>query len=296
VLILDTGRLARATRNVGPSLVVVATASAVSLLVLYLWRTTPSTTTSHDPGASGHAGHAMSSHDPGGSGHAGHAIETATAIRPVVFMVGWMLMTAAMMLPSAMPLLASLDRIARSQSSRRTLPLLAALAYLAVWGAVGAAALAVNALADAHLLSRASSEVVSLLGGGALVLAGVYGLSPLAGACLRACRRPFGFLARHWRGGSRPDLQAARIGAAYGVSCVGCCVPMVAMMFIVGMSNIAIVIAMGVVMVLMKSSVVGIRVAQLLSLALVVAGVAVALGWLDVAPHEHGWLDVAPHH
>ena len=126
-----------------------------------------------------------------------------------------------------------------------------------------------------------------MLGGGALVLAGVYGLSPLAGACLRACRRPFGFLARHWRGGSRPGLQAARIGAAYGVSCVGCCVPMVGMMFIVGMSNIAIVIAMGVVMVLMKSSVVGIRVAQLLSLALVVAGVAVALGWLDVAPHQH---------
>jgi hypothetical protein len=61
---------------------------------------------------------------------------------------------------------------------------------------------------------------------------------------------------------------------------------MVGMMLIVGMSNIAIVIAMGVVMVLMKSSVVGIRVAQLLSLALVVAGVAVALGWLDVAPHH----------
>jgi predicted metal-binding membrane protein len=292
VLTLDTGRLSRATRNVGPSLVVVATASAVSLVVLYLWRTTPSRTSSHYPGASGHAAHAI---ETGASGHAAHAIETATAIRPVVFMVGWMLMTAAMMLPSAMPLLASLDRIARSQSSRRTLPLLAALAYLAVWGVVGAAALAVTALADAHLLSRASSEVVALLAGGALVLAGVYGLSPLAGACLRACRRPFGFLARHWRGGSRTDLQAARIGAAYGVSCVGCCIPMVAMMFIVGMSNIAIVIAMGVVMVLMKSSIVGIRVAQLLSLALVVAGVAVALGWLDVAPHQHGWLDVAPH-
>ena len=148
-------------------------------------------------------------------------------------------------------------------------------------------ALAVNALADAHLLSRVSSEVVSRVGGGALVLAGVYGLSPLAGACLRACRRPFGFLARHWRGGSRPGLQAVRIGADYGVSCVGCCVPMVAMMFVVGMSNIAIVVAMGVVMVLMKSSVVGRRVAQLLSVALVVSGVAVALGWLDLVSHQH---------
>ena len=48
-----------------------------------------------------------------------------------------------------------------------------------------------------------------------------------------------------------------------------------------------LVIAMGVVMVLMKSSVVGIRVARLLSLALVVAGVLVALGLLGVAPHQH---------
>jgi predicted metal-binding membrane protein len=268
VLTVDTGRLSRATRDVGPSLVVVATASAVSLLVLYLWHTTPP-------------------HHPGASGHGVYADDTAAAVRPAVFMVGWMLMTAAMMLPSAMPLLASLDRIARSQAGRRTLPLVAALAYLAVWGAVGAAVLAVQALADAHLLNRAGSGVVSLLGGGALMLAGVYGVSPLAGACLRACRRPFGFLARYWRGGSRPDLQAARIGAAYGVSCVGCCVPMVATMLIVGMSNIAIVIAMGVVMVLMKSSVVGIRVARLLSLALVVAGVLVALGLLGVAPHQH---------
>ena len=145
--------------------------------------------------------------------------------------------------------------------------------------------LAVKVLADAHLLSRASTDVVSLLGGGALVLAGVYGLSPLAGACLRACRRPFGFLARHWRG---PGPTCRPPGSGRPTECpVAWCIPMVALMFIVGMSNIAIVIAMGVVMVLMKSSVVGTRVAQLLSLALVVAGVVVALGWLGVAPHQH---------
>ena len=272
VLTLDTGRLSRATRNVGPSLVVVATASAVSLLVLYLWRTTPSTTSSHHPGA---------------SGHAGHAIETATAIRPVVFLVGWMLMTAAMMLPSAMPLLASLDRIARSQSSRWTLPLVAALACLAVWGgrrSGGAGRQSAGRRAPPESRQQRGRRPARRrsIGVG-------WRVRPLTtgGRLPAGCRCPFWFLARHWRGGSRPDLQAARIGAAYGVSCVGCCVPMVGMMFIVGMSNIAIVIAMGVVMVLMKSSVVGIRVAQLLSLALVVAGVAVALGWLDVAPHQY---------
>ena len=42
-----------------------------------------------------------------------------------------MVMMAAMMLPSAMPLLVSLDRIARNQPSRHAIPVLAALAYLA---------------------------------------------------------------------------------------------------------------------------------------------------------------------
>jgi len=216
----------------------------LSLLVLYLWSTTPSVTSPHEL------------HTAGG----------ATLTRPVVFLTAWMLMTAAMMLPSAMPLLVSLDRIARNQSSRHDIPVVAALAYLGVWGLVGIAAWTTSAAAEAYVLPRASAEVVSGLAGGGLVLAGVYGLSPLAGACLRACRRPFGFLARYWRGGSSARRQAARIGVAYGVSCVGCCVPMLGIMFVVGMANIAIVIAMGVLMVIMKTSIVGTRVAQFLAI------------------------------
>jgi predicted metal-binding membrane protein len=268
----DVGTLSRTTRNLGPSLFVIATTSVVSLVVLYLWRTTPTPTSPQGPTV---------------SAHGAHAVDTGAVTRPIIFLAAWMLMTAAMMLPSAMPLLASLDRMTRHRSTWRTLPLFAALAYLSVWGLVGVAALAVNALVDAHLLRHTSSQVDSRLAGGGLVLAGLYGLSPLARSCLRACRRPFGFLARHWRGGPGVRLQAARIGAAYGVSCVGCCVPMIGIMFVVGMSNIAIVVALGVVMVVMKSSAVGTRVAQVLSIALVVAGVAVGLEWLQLMPHQH---------
>jgi predicted metal-binding membrane protein len=237
----------------------------MSLLVLYLWSTTPSVPSPHGL------------HSPGGG----------TLTRPVAFLTAWMLMTAAMMLPSAMPLLVSLDRVAQNHSSRREIPVFAALAYLAVWGLVGIATWATSVAAEAYLLPRASTQVVSWLAGGGLVLAGLYGLSPLASACLRACRRPFGFLARYWRGGSGARLQAVRIGAAYGVSCVGCCVPMLGMMFVVGMANIAIVIAMGVLMVIMKTSIVGTWVAQLLSIALIGAGVATGFAWLPLLPHHH---------
>ena len=196
-------------------------------------------------------------------------------------------MTAAMMLPSAMPLLVSLDKLTRNHARAHELPLYAALAYLGVWGLVGIAAWGISAAAGTYLLPRVSPGVVSALAGGSLVLAGVYGLSPLAGACLRACRLPFGFLARYWTGGSSARLQATRIGAAYGVSCVGCCVPMIGIMFVVGMANMANVIALGIVMVVMKTSAIGNRVAQLLSIALIVVGVAIGFGWLPFGPPHH---------
>jgi predicted metal-binding membrane protein len=238
-----------------PSLVAIAAMAPVSLLVLYLWTTS--------------SPHAM--HGP----------------RFLIYFAAWMLMTAAMMLPSAMPLLVSLDRVARNQPRPHEIPLLATLAYLAVWGVVGVATWGGSAAAEAFVLPRASAGVVSALAGTCLALAGLYGLSPLAGACLRACRRPFGFLAQYWSGGSSARLQATRIGAAYGVSCVGCCVPMLGAMFVVGMANIAIVIAMGVVMVIMKSSVIGTWVAHLLSIALIVVGVAVGFGWMPFVPGHH---------
>ncbi len=260
----DVGLLSRARRNARPSLIAVAMMVPVSLLLLYLSSTTPS------------------------GSHHGLPSTTGTALaRLVAYLTGWMLMSGAMMLPSAMPLLVSLDRLARNKSSRQQLPAFAALAYLGVWELVGIAVWTASATAEAYLVPHTSPEGVLRIAGGCLVLAGLYGLSPWAGACLRACRRPFGFLARHWRGGSRARLRAARIGAAYGTSCVGCCVPMIGMMFVVGMANIAIVIGMGVLMVLMKTSIVGTRVAHTLALALIGAGIGVGLGWLPLLPHHH---------
>lgn len=261
----DIGLISRIARNARPPLIAVAMMAPVSLLVLYLWSTTRSVT----------------------SPHALHSSNESALARMVVFLAAWMLMTAAMMLPSAMPLLVSLDRLGRNRSTRHAIPAFAALAYIGIWELVGIAVWVTTVVAEAHLLPRASSKLLSQVAGGCLVLGGLYGFSPLANACLRACRRPFGFLARYWRGGSRARLQAARIGAAYGVSCVGCCVPMLGIMFVVGMANIAIVIAMGVLMVIMKTSTIGTKIAHVLAIALIGAGIAIVFGWLPLLPHHH---------
>jgi predicted metal-binding membrane protein len=260
------GQLSHTLRNVRLPVVAVAMMAPVSLLALQLWSTTPSAL---PPGES-------------------DLHNSAMMARPVVFLAAWLLMTAAMMLPSAMPLLVSLDRMTRNQPGRHVIPAFAALAYLCIWGLVGIAAWATGAAAGAYILPHVDEQVVSHLAGVGLVLAGLYGLSPLAGACLRACRRPFGFLARYWRGGSTARLQAARIGAAYGISCVGCCVPMLGVMFLVGMVNIAITIAMGVLLVVMKTSVVGTWVAHFLAIALICVGIVMAIAWVPLFPaHLH---------
>lgn len=260
-----TGLYIERLRNLRPPLVAVAMMAPAALLVLYLWHSTPSAAPEH----------------------AMHLQSGGAWTRLVVFLTAWMLMTAGMMLPSAMPLLTSLDRIARNHARRHEIPVFATLAYLGIWGIVGLAAWVVSSASEAYIVPNVDSRTVSWLAGGGLILAGAYGLSPLASACLRACRRPFGFLARYWRGGSAVRLQAARIGAAYGISCVGCCVPMIGLMFVVGMANIAIVISMGVLMVLMKTSATGTRVARLLAYVLIGAGAAISFAWLPLSPHQH---------
>jgi len=258
------GNTARALRHAPPSLIAVAMMAPVSLLTLQLWSMTPS---GLSPDALG-------------------SQSDAALVRPIVFLVAWVLMTAAMMLPSAMPLLVALDRMTQNQPGRHTIPVFAAVAYLGIWGLVGIAVWTSSAAATAFILPRAPGHVVTRIVGGCLVLAGLYGLSPLAGACLRACRRPFGFLARYWQGGSGARVQAARVGASYGISCVGCCVPMLGVMFVVGMANLAIVIAMGILMVIMKASSVGTRVAHVLAIWLIGVGIAVGLAWVPLVSHH----------
>lgn len=256
----------RALRDVSASVAAVAMLVPASLFGLYLWGSTPSLPSPHEL----------------------HSLSGGALVRPFAFLIAWMLMTGAMMLPSALPLFATVDGMGARLSGRHGAGASAAAGYLAVWGGVGLVAWAASAAAGAYLLPYAGARVATWVIGGSLIGAGIYGLSPLAGACLRACRRPFGFLARHWHARSGAHRQAARIGVAYGVSCVGCCVPMIGLMFVVGMANLAVVIALGVLMAIMKGSALGgPRVAQLVAVAVTCAGAAELFGWLPLLTYHH---------
>jgi predicted metal-binding membrane protein len=74
-----------------------------------------------------------------------------------------------------------------------------------------------------------------ILGGGLLLLAGVYQWAPLKAACLSHCRSPLGFFSHHWREGT---YGALLMGVEHGTYCVGCCWALMALLFVAGVMNL----------------------------------------------------------
>jgi predicted metal-binding membrane protein len=85
----------------------------------------------------------------------------------------------------------------------------------------------------------------ALVGGGILVAAGIFQLTPIKSACLRKCRTPIGFLLTDWRAGRRGAFQ---MGLKHGYYCIGCCWPLMIVLFVGGvMSLMTITILSGIV-------------------------------------------------
>jgi predicted metal-binding membrane protein len=141
----------------------------------------------------------------------------------------WALMAAAMMLPTALPALATHDEIARAHGLGGQGALIAG--YLSVW--LGFAALAAGAQA---LLIRlgAPGGLEGAAAAAVLVLAAAYQVSPLKRACLARCRQPMTFFMAHW--GEGPWRMGLRLGAV----CLGCCWALMALALIGGAMSLGL--------------------------------------------------------
>ncbi|HEX6108185.1 MAG TPA: DUF2182 domain-containing protein, partial [Ktedonobacteraceae bacterium] len=112
------------------------------------------------------------------------------------------------------------------------------------------------------------------IGGGVLVLAGLYQLSPLKRSCLAKCRTPLDFILGSWREGY---IGSFRMGLEHGLYCLGCCWLLFVIFFPLGMMNVAVLAVVTVLIFAEKSLPLGQRVAQLAALALIAYGVLVVV-------------------
>jgi predicted metal-binding membrane protein len=188
----------------------------------------------------------------------------------------WVTMMAAMMLPSATPMVMFYAKAA-AESGRR--PALAAASfvtgYLIARTGYGLVAYGLFRLVrglDPSFLAwdRAGPDVA----GAAIVLAGAYQLTPLKLTCLRSCRSPLSFVMRRWRRGVSGGV---RMGVEHGGSCIGCCWALMVVLFAVGVMSITWMVVVAAFVCAEKVLPIGGRVARTLALVLVAVGIWVAV-------------------
>ena len=158
------------------------------------------------------------------------------------FLGTWTVMMAAMMLPSATPMIL-LHRLGADGRLRTQLWSGAFVAgYLVVWASVGivvwGAAMAANSIVTQEERAVAVAAI--------LLVAGVYQFTPLKSTCLRACRTPADFLLKHWHRGLSGQL---RLGIEHGLYCLGCCWALMALF--VGVGAMSLVWAVGIALVVL---------------------------------------------
>lgn len=195
----------------------------------------------------------------------------------LVFIVGWTLMTIAMMLPTSFPLMVLFHRMVRGRSTAPWLLVLVVLGYLASWLLCGFFLQAMNWSLQAGLARFAWPGSAAWIGGAViLTIAGWYQFSSLKYACLEKCRSPLSFVTSRWRGGNE-SAQALRIGLEHGLFCVGCCWSLMLLMFLVGTGSLAWMFFLGAVMALEKNSSWGRRLSAPIGILLFIAAGAVLI-------------------
>lgn len=185
--------------------------------------------------------------------------------------VMWQAMVLAMMLPSALPVLAG--EAARA-GGRRDAPVLLTLGYLLVWTAFSVVAtLAQAGLTAGQLLTPAMAPASRVLAGTALVAVGLYQFTPLKHACLTRCRVP----APLFLDARAPAAAWLKAGLVAGRDCLGCCWALMVAMFAVGVMNVVWIALLGALMAWEKLSS-GLIAPRLIGAALVLLGLGLLAG------------------
>ncbi len=150
----------------------------------------------------------------------------------------WAVMMAAMMLPSAAPMLLLFSTVNRKRNAQGT-PVIPTgiflLGYLLTWA--GFSLLATGAqwrLNRLVLLTPELTIVSPIVSGIILIAAGTYQFTPLKNVCLRQCQSPLEFLFTRWRDGRGGALL---MGLHHGGYCLGCCWVLMALLFVGGVMN-----------------------------------------------------------
>lgn len=183
-------------------------------------------------------------------------------------------MMAAMMLPSALPMITTFRGFVRAdvggdagEARRRTA--LFVSGYVLIWAFFGAIAMAVFAVTG---FAGATGRPVMPVLGAILVGAGSYQFTRSKEVCLHRCRTPVGFLMQRWRSGRGAALA---LGIRHATWCVGCCWLLMVVLFVAGASSLLLMTVLTVVILAEKGLPRGDLISRLVGIGAFASGVAV---------------------
>jgi predicted metal-binding membrane protein len=195
-----------------------------------------------------------------------------------LFLAIWVVMMVAMMFPATAPMNLTFARVQRERhgGGRVFVPTWVFVgAYLLIWTLFGVLA---------YLGANAASELAQQMpwfmlnapriGGGILVLAGIYQFTPLKRVCLAKCCMRQHFILEGWRDGHG---GAFRMGLSHGLYCLGANWLLFVLLFVLGLMNIAAMAVLTVLIFAEKVFPQAERIAWIAGLALILYGTLVII-------------------
>lgn len=204
---------------------------------------------------------------------------------PVEYAGGWLVMTAAMMLPAIAWFGSIYVGALRRETSgiaavARTCSL--AAGYMGVWSLTAAGALGLAWGID--LAAESRPQAVPWLGGGLLLAAGVYQLTAPKQRCLARCRSPLSVaLAASRHVGLTRDFT---VGVEHGAWCVACCWALMMTVVAVGTMSLTWMAVVAALIVLERSLRYGVMLSRAVGVGLL--GLGLVVPFVDsIAPALH---------
>jgi len=183
----------------------------------------------------------------------------------------WVLMVAAMMMPTFAPSLKTYSELQSTEAANAAGMAMLVLGYVAIWFGFSLLAAGLQtAFLKVGFVSPAGTSLSWGLNSALLILAGFYQFSTFKDACLSRCRAPLTFFMGHWRPGSAGALN---MGLRLGAICLGCCWALMLLAFVGGTMNLLWMGLATLVMVAEKLPQIGTPVTRPLGILLIMTGV-----------------------
>lgn len=201
---------------------------------------------------------------------------TLDAAEATAFLLAWLVMMTAMMVPSTAPMIAVARATATGSPLHRAAYSAAFLSgYLVMWGTVGVVVYLLQQAGVAFAASLpAVREAWPFVVATVVAAAGLYQFSPLKDACLGQCRSPISFIMTRWRAGIRGGVE---LGVRHGGYCLGCCWGLMAVLVVAGAMGLAWVTLIALVIFIEKLLPAGPGAARLVGAMLLVLAAAIAV-------------------